>query len=70
MPDITMCMTTSEVCPVAKECYRNPLSGTRPAEMRQSVFRTPPGKHVSGIGFVCDYFLAVRRCAKKENKHV
>ena len=36
MPDITMCH--SKTCNVRKECYRNPESGTKPSEHRQSWF--------------------------------
>lgn len=34
MPDIAMC--ASETCPVRGVCYRNPASGTKPNEGRQS----------------------------------
>jgi hypothetical protein len=36
MPDISMC--GSATCPLAKTCYRNELSGTKPNEFRQSYF--------------------------------
>jgi hypothetical protein len=36
MPDITMC--GSETCPLKANCYRNPASGTKPSEYRQSWF--------------------------------
>lgn len=36
MPDISMC--DSATCPLAKTCYRNKLSGTRPSEYRQAFF--------------------------------
>jgi hypothetical protein len=36
MPDITMC--DSESCKVRGSCYRNPASGTKPNEFRQSWF--------------------------------
>jgi len=44
MPDITMC--SSETCPLKTTCYRNPASGTKPSEYRQSWFlnKTTEGK--------------------------
>ena len=36
MPDITMC--ASETCRKARKCYRNPRSGTKSSEWRQSWF--------------------------------
>ena len=34
MPDITMC--DSKTCSLRATCYRNPASGTKPSEYRQS----------------------------------
>jgi hypothetical protein len=34
MPDITMC--PSDTCDLRTRCYRNPASGTKPSEYRQS----------------------------------
>lgn len=34
MPDISMC--DNETCPLAKGCYRNPDSGTKPNQYRQA----------------------------------
>lgn len=42
MPDIAMC--NDKNCPKAPQCYRNPLSGTRPSELRQSWFAETPRK--------------------------
>jgi hypothetical protein len=36
MPDISMC--ASVTCPLAKNCYRNELSGTKPSEFMQAYF--------------------------------
>jgi hypothetical protein len=36
MPDITMCESVK--CPLRETCYRNPASGTKADELRQSVF--------------------------------
>ena len=36
MPDISMC--DSETCLLKTKCYRNPASGTKPSEHRQSWF--------------------------------
>ena len=36
MPDISMC--ASVTCPLAKTCYRNGQSGTKPSEFRQAYF--------------------------------
>ena len=36
MPDITMC--NSDTCPLAKTCYRNERSGTKPSEYRQAYY--------------------------------
>lgn len=49
MPDITMCR--SDDCPHRKSCYRNPESGTKPSESRQSWFLASP--NTEGV---CDYF--------------
>jgi hypothetical protein len=40
MPDITMC--DDKKCPNAPQCYRNPASGTRPSDFRQSWFVETP----------------------------
>jgi hypothetical protein len=36
MPDISMC--ESVTCPLAKNCYRNGQSGTKPSEYMQAYF--------------------------------
>lgn len=40
MPDIAMC--NDKDCPMASRCYRNPESGTKPSEYRQSWFAESP----------------------------
>jgi hypothetical protein len=51
MPDITMCQ--SETCSVRHTCYRNPASGTKPNESRQSWF-------LNAEEADCIYFYPVR----------
>lgn len=52
MPDISMC--DSETCEVRAKCYRNPASGTKPSEFRQSWFM---GLREEGEG--CEYYWSV-----------
>lgn len=47
MPDISMC--NDKDCPMAAKCYRNPASGTKPSEFRQSWMASPR------IGEECEY---------------
>ena len=49
MPDITMC--ASVTCPLAKNCYRNGQSGTKPSEYLQSYFLGLPNE-----GEDCHYY--------------
>ncbi len=52
MPDIAMCAAT---CPVSRECYRHPDSGTKPREYRQ----TWAGFEPTGPDGCDDYIPAV-----------
>lgn len=54
MPDISMCENTA--CPKARECYRNPKSGTRPDKYHQAWFVNLPFDPKDG----CGYFWQVR----------
>ena len=49
MPDISMCDSTT--CPLAKTCYRNEKSGTKPSEFRQAYFFGPAEE-----GHQCKYY--------------
>lgn len=57
--DITMC--DSSICPLKSKCYRNPISGTKPSEFRQSWFMFDPSSDsykLSGIETdECKYFM-------------
>jgi hypothetical protein len=55
MPDITMC--ASETCPVRAQCRRNPISGTKPSEFRQSWFANIPEEP-------CDYYWPIPELVK------
>ena len=53
MPDITMCSNVK--CPLARECYRSELSGTRPSSWQSmSVFDTNEDGE-------CDYFMEKKK---------
>jgi hypothetical protein len=52
MPDISMC--DSETCPLKTNCYRNPASGTKPSEHRQSWFMGLPSE-----GETCNHYWPV-----------
>lgn len=55
MPDISMC--DNKQCPLAKDCYRSPKSGTKPNGDRQSwLLGISPQTDASGKT-TCDYHL-------------
>lgn len=53
MPDISMCF--SDTCSLRANCYRNPASGTKPCEYRQSYFN---GLDTEGED--CKYYWPLR----------
>ena len=59
MPDITMC--DSESCPIKTTCYRNPASGTKPAERLQSWFIGLPSE-----GKTCNHSWPMENGEKDE----
>jgi len=59
MPDISMC--ESSTCPLKDSCYRNPDSGTKPSEFRQSWFAGPAAE-----GLDCQYYWPVKGKANND----
>jgi len=51
MPDISMCSNTE--CPLAEDCYRNALSGTKPSSYQSMCYFEPED------GGLCDMFMKV-----------
>ena len=57
MSDISMC--DSPTCLLRDSCYRNPDSGTKPSEFRQSWFVGPAAE-----GLDCKYYWPVEKDSK------
>ena len=68
MPDILMC--ANHTCPLREDCYRNPASGTKPSEFRQSGGSFDPevivGKSITLT--TCDHYISLWS-KRKEPSH-
>ena len=55
MPDISMC--ANGTCPIRRDCYRSPDSGTKPNERRQSWMTWEPSNATSSQNVMCHGFM-------------